>query len=47
MTDTAKGVVACLAGASIPAYEADRSIIELQERPAKTIAFIGSFTRID
>jgi len=42
--DTAKGVVARLAGVDIPAYEdTESSITELQERLAKTIAFIGSF----
>jgi hypothetical protein len=42
--DTAKGVVARLAGVDIPAYEdTESSIAELQERLAKTIAFMGSF----
>ena len=44
LRDTAKGVVARLAGVDIPAYEdTESSIAELQERLAKTIAFIGSF----
>ena len=44
-TDTAKGVVARLAGAEIPAYDDnEHTFIELKERIAKTIAFIQSFT---
>jgi len=42
--DTAKGVVARLAGVDIPVNDdTETSIAELQERLAKTIAFIGSF----
>jgi len=44
-TDTAKGVVARLAGVEIPAYEDNEtSVAELQARIAKTIAFIEGFT---
>jgi hypothetical protein len=44
-TDTAKGVVARLAGVEIPAYEDNEtSVAELQARIAKTIAFIEEFT---
>lgn len=44
-SDTAKGVVARLAGAEIPAYEDnERTFEELKARIAKTIAFIQSFT---
>jgi hypothetical protein len=44
-TDTAKGVVARLAGVDIPVYEDNEtSVAELQARIAKTIAFIESFT---
>jgi hypothetical protein len=44
-TDTAKGVVARLAGVDIPAYEDNEtSVAELQARIAKTIAFIEGFT---
>ncbi|CAM3694505.1 DUF1993 family protein [Polynucleobacter antarcticus] len=43
-SDTAKGVVARLAGAEIPAYEdTETSFAELKARIAKTIAFIESF----
>lgn len=43
--DTAKSVVARLAGAEIPAYEDnERSFDELKARIAKTIAFVQSFT---
>lgn len=44
-TDTAKGVVARLAGADIPAYEDnERSFDDLKARIAKTIAFVETFT---
>jgi hypothetical protein len=44
-SDTAKGVVARLAGVDIPAYEdTETSIPELQARITKTIAFIEGFT---
>lgn len=44
-SDTAKGVVARLAGVDIPAYEDyETSVAELQARIAKTIAFIEGFT---
>jgi uncharacterized protein len=44
-TDTAKGVVARLAGVDIPTYEDNEtSVAELQARIAKTIAFIECFT---
>ena len=44
-SDTAKGVVARLAGVDIPAYEdKETSVAELQARIAKTIAFIEGFT---
>ena len=44
-SDTAKGVVARLAGVDIPAYEDNEtSVAELQARIAKTIAFIEGFT---
>lgn len=44
-SDTAKGVVARLAGVDIPVYEdTETSISELQARIAKTIAFIEGFT---
>jgi hypothetical protein len=44
-TDTAKGVVARLAGVDIPTYEDNEtSVSELQARIAKTIAFIEGFT---
>ena len=40
-SDTAKGVVARLAGLEIPAYaDTEQSIAELQARLAKTVAFI-------
>jgi hypothetical protein len=43
-TDTAKGVVARLAGVDIPTYEDNEtSVAELQARIAKTIAFIEGF----
>ena len=43
-SDTAKGVVARLAGVEIPAYEdTETSFAELKARIAKTIAFIESF----
>jgi hypothetical protein len=44
-SDTAKGVIARLAGVDIPAYEDNEtSVAELQARIAKTIAFIEGFT---
>jgi len=44
-TDTAKGVVARLAGVDIPTYEDNEtSVAELQARITKTIAFIEGFT---
>jgi hypothetical protein len=44
-TDTAKGVVARLAGVDIPTYEDNEtSVAELQARIAKTIAFIEGIT---
>ncbi len=43
--DTAKGVVARLAGVDIPAFEDnEKSIVELKARVAKTIAFIQTIT---
>ena len=43
-SDTAKGVVARLAGVDIPTYEDNEtSVAELQARIAKTIAFIEGF----
>ena len=43
--DTAKGVVARLAGVDIPAFEDDeKTIAELKARVAKTIAFIQTIT---
>ena len=44
-SDTAKGVVARLAGVDIPTYEDNEtSVAEIQARIAKTIAFIEGFT---
>ncbi len=44
-TDTAKSVVARLAGADIPAYEDnERSFDDLKARIAKTITFVETFT---
>lgn len=44
-SDTAKGVVARLAGAEMPVFEDnERSFDELKARIAKTIAFVQSFT---
>jgi hypothetical protein len=44
-SDTAKGVIARLAGVDIPTYEDNEtSVAELQMRIAKTIAFIETFT---
>lgn len=44
-SDTAKGVVARLAGVDIPVYEDNEtSVAELQARIAKTITFIEGFT---
>ena len=43
-SDTAKGVIARLAGVEIPAYEDnEQSIADLKARIAKTIAFIQGF----
>ena len=43
--DTAKGVVARLAGVEIPAYEDnEKTLAELKARVAKTIAFIKTMT---
>ena len=43
--DTAKGLVARLAGVDIPAYEdSEVSIADLKQRIAKTIAFIQGFS---
>jgi uncharacterized protein len=43
--DTAKGVVARLAGVEIPAYEDnEKTLAELKARIAKTVAFIQSVT---
>jgi hypothetical protein len=43
--DTAKGVVARLAGVEIPAYEDnEKSLADLKARVAKTIAFIKTMT---
>ena len=43
-SDTAKGVVARLAGVEIPAYEDnEQSIADLKARIAKTVAFIQGF----
>ena len=43
-SDTAKGVVARLAGVEVPAYEDnEQSIADLKARIAKTIAFIQGF----
>jgi hypothetical protein len=43
--DTAKGLVARLAGAEIPVYEDnEKTLAELKARIAKTIAFIQTFT---
>jgi hypothetical protein len=43
--DTAKGVVARLAGVDIPAYEDNEvSFADLKQRIAKTIAFINGFS---
>jgi hypothetical protein len=43
--DTAKGVVARLAGVDIPAYEDNEvSFADLKQRIAKTMAFVNSFT---
>jgi hypothetical protein len=42
-SDTAKGVVARLAGIEIPAYEDnEQSVADLQARLAKTVAFVQS-----
>ena len=44
-SDTAKGVIARLAGVDIPTYEDNEtSVAELQARIAKTITFIEGFT---
>jgi hypothetical protein len=43
--DTAKGVVARLAGVEIPMYEDnEKTLVDLKARIAKTIAFIQTFT---
>ena len=43
--DTAKGVIARLAGVDIPAYEDNEvTLADLKARVAKTIAFIQTFT---
>ena len=43
--DTAKGVVARLAGAEIPAYEDNEvSLADLKQRIAKTMAFVNGFS---
>ena len=43
--DTAKGVVARLAGVEIPVYEDNEvTIADLKQRIAKTIAFVNGFT---
>ena len=43
--DTAKGVVARLAGVEIPAYEDnEKTLADLKARVAKTIAFLQTFT---
>jgi hypothetical protein len=43
--DTAKGVVARLAGVDIPAYEDNEvSFADLKQRVAKTMAFVNGFT---
>jgi hypothetical protein len=45
--DTAKGVVARLAGAEIPAYEDnEKTLADLKARVAKTIAFIQTITPV-
>jgi hypothetical protein len=44
-SDTAKGVMARLAGVEIPAYEDnERTFEELKARVAKTVAFVQTFT---
>jgi len=44
-SDTAKGVMARLAGVDIPAYADDEvTLADLQARLAKTVAFVNSFT---
>jgi len=44
-SDTAKGVMARLAGVDIPAYEdKEVTLADLQARLAKTVAFVNSFT---
>jgi hypothetical protein len=44
-SDTAKGVLARLAGVEMIAYEDDeKSLAELKERVAKTIAYVQGFT---
>ena len=44
-SDTAKGVMARLAGVDIPAYEDNEvTLADLQARLAKTVAFVNSFT---
>jgi hypothetical protein len=44
-SDTAKGVMARLAGVEMPAYEDnERTFEELKARVAKTVAYVQSFT---
>jgi len=44
VTDTAKGLVARLAGVEIPVYEdTEKTLAELQARIAKTIAYLQTF----
>ena len=44
-SDTAKGVMARLAGVDIPAYEdSEVTLADLQARLAQTVAFVNSFT---
>lgn len=44
-TDSAKGAVARLAGVEVPSYpDTETTFAELQERVAKTIAFVSSLT---
>ncbi len=43
-TDTAKGLVARLAGVDIPVYEdTEKTLVELKARIAKTVAYLQSF----
>lgn len=44
-SDTAKGCAARLAGLEVPSYaDTEASFVELQERIARTLAFLGSIT---